>query len=99
MSRQKRTYRNEQVKTQVINKPINIEIKEETLQNTEKESFKNYTVKTNVKLLAIRKEPKITSDMIEVAVEGETLTISNEKDGWGYVEARGWVNLSFVSRI
>ena len=45
--------------------------------------------------LNIRKEPKADSDKVDTYKEGDKVTITEVKDGWGKTD-KGWINLKYV---
>lgn len=60
----------------------------------------NYQVKVNTKSgVNCRKEPSVSSAKITAYANGTQLTITKEKNGWGYANNTGWVSLEYCTKI
>ena len=60
----------------------------------------NYKVKVNTKSgVNCRKEPSISSAKITAYANGTQLTITKEKNGWGYANNTGWVSLEYCNKV
>lgn len=60
----------------------------------------NYQVKVNTKSgVNCRKEPSVSSAKITAYANGTQLTITKEKNGWGYANSTGWVDLEYCINV
>lgn len=59
-----------------------------------------YNVVVRVSKTVLRQKPNISSSKIDSpALKGQTFTISEEINGWGYTGKRGWIILSDTNRV
>ena len=60
----------------------------------------NYQVKVNTKSgVNCRKKPSVGSAKITAYANGTQLTITKEKNGWGYANNTGWVDLEYCINV
>lgn len=60
----------------------------------------NYKVKVNTKSgVNCRKKPSVGSAKITAYANGTQLTITKEKNGWGYANNTGWVDLEYCINV
>lgn len=60
----------------------------------------NYKVKVNTKSgVNCRKESSVSSAKITAYANGTQLTITKEKNGWGYANSTGWVDLEYCINV
>ncbi len=63
-----------------------------------KPKFEEYKAVSTIPKLKIREEPNVESEAIDSIALGQSVTIVEEKDGWGKTKFSGWVNLKFTRR-
>lgn len=63
-------------------------------------SFSSYVVVVTASILNVRAEPTTNSKVITTVKRNDAYTIVEEDNGWGRLKSgRGWINLSYTSRI
>ena len=73
-----------------------------TKKSTATSTFKSYKVKIKPYELNVRTGQGTKYAIINQVKQGQTVTISKEKNGWGYVSAKkGWINVSskYVTKV
>lgn len=76
--------------------PVVEETKKEEVKVT-KPAFVERKVISNIPKLNIRVKPDSTSEPIDAISFGQSVTIVDEKDGWGKLKfIDGWVNLKYT---
>ncbi len=86
----------------LINDSLLGKIKKPTEKKPTKSTFKSYKVKIKPYELNVRTGPGTSYKIISQVKRGQTVTISKEKNGWGYVSAKkGWINVSskYVTKV
>lgn len=84
-----------------FDKKIKEEIKEpEKIEAKVQKSNNQYDVKVVVPRLNIRSKADITSDIIDVILADETITIVHESNGWGKIKNQaGWIMLKHTNKV
>ena len=90
-------------------KPVNVETDEEMEKFEEKvkenfrkptPDFQEYKVEATIPKLRVREAPNVDAEEIDAITKGQTVTIVDEKDGWGKTKfGKGWVNLKYARRV
>lgn len=65
-----------------------------------KQSFHEYKAEATIPKLQVREEPNSEAESIDTISFGQSVTIVEEKDGWGKTKyGKGWVNLKYTRRV
>lgn len=74
--------------------------KTETAKTDEAAKAAGYKIKvTTPKGLYIRKEASTSTTKVGALVYGAEETVTKEKDGWGYIDGKGWVCLKYTKKV
>jgi len=64
-----------------------------------KEVFQEYKAEATIPKLRVREAPNSEAESIDTISQGQSVTIVEEKDGWGKTKyGKGWVNLKYTRR-
>lgn len=58
-----------------------------------------YKVRSTIPKLRIRTAPDSTAEALDSISIGQSVTIVEEKNGWGKTKFSGWVNLKYTERV
>lgn len=58
-----------------------------------------YKVRSTIPKLRIRTAPYSTAEALDSISIGQSVTIVEEKNGWGKTKFSGWVNLKYTERV
>ena len=61
-------------------------------------NFTSYIGKVTASALNVRTGTGTTNKIVTTYENGKILSVTNEKDGWGYVNNTGWVSLKYVQK-
>lgn len=74
--------------------------KTETAKTDEAAKAADYKIKvTTPKGLYIRKGASTSTTKVGALVYGAEETVTKEKDGWGYIDGKGWVCLKYTKKV
>lgn len=64
-----------------------------------RDSFQEYKAEATIPKLRVREAPNSEAESIDTISQGQSVTIVEEKDGWGKTKyGKGWVNLKYTRR-
>lgn len=64
-----------------------------------KDSFHEYKAEATIPKLRVREAPNSEAESIDTISQGQSVTIVEEKNGWGKTKyGKGWVNLKYTRR-
>lgn len=61
--------------------------------------MQEYKVRSTIPKLRIRTAPDSTAEALDSISIGQSVTIVEEKNGWGKTKFSGWVNLKYTERV
>ena len=64
-----------------------------------KATFHPYKAEATIPKLRVREAPNSEAESIDTVSQGQSVTIVEEKDGWGKTKYSGWVNLKYTRRV
>ena len=65
-----------------------------------RDSFHEFKAEATIPKLRVREAPNSEAETIDTISQGQSVTIVQEKDGWGKTKfGNGWVNLKYARRV
>lgn len=78
------------------------EFRKQKIEETKEEAknvFIPYKVESTIPKLRVREAPNVDAEEMDYVTRGQSVTIVEEKDGWGKTKFSGWVNLKYARRV
>ena len=73
--------------------------KSEETKEKAKDIFIPYKVESTIPKLRVHEAPNVDAEEMDYVTRGQSVTIVEEKDGWGKTKFSGWVNLKYARRV